>query len=204
MKRIITITAPSLAGKTTLMRFLQQRFHGIHEVVSHTTRDPRRGEVHGRDYFFVSDDEFSSIEMVESVMVNDKKYGAAKKTFDLAFETGRLPIIITEPHGTAEIRSFAREVGWDHKAVFIATPLETRLGRFCHRLAGDRDGDVTAYTKRLLSMISDERDWHFMFPYDLVLNPRDALHPEKIIVKFEDLFGEKAIEPCDTNARACG
>ena len=55
---ILIISAPSGAGKTTLCRALLERFPGMKESVSYTTRTPREGEMHGVDYFFVSREEF--------------------------------------------------------------------------------------------------------------------------------------------------
>ena len=63
MKQIVTLTGPSLSGKTTLMRRLQS-LGGFKEIISHTTRPIRAKEANGVDYHFVTEQEFDSIDMV--------------------------------------------------------------------------------------------------------------------------------------------
>ena len=57
---IVILSSPSGAGKTTLVNLISQKKNFINSV-SHTTRKPRSNEVHGRDYFFVSDEEFKNL-----------------------------------------------------------------------------------------------------------------------------------------------
>jgi guanylate kinase len=63
MKRegvLYVISAPSGAGKTTLCKEIIDIFPNLRHSVSYTTRPPRTGEVHGRDYFFVGKEEFTA------------------------------------------------------------------------------------------------------------------------------------------------
>jgi guanylate kinase len=58
MKNFIVISAPSGTGKTTICRKLQDQFSELDFSISCTTRQQRKNEINGRDYFFISQDEF--------------------------------------------------------------------------------------------------------------------------------------------------
>jgi len=80
------ISAPSGAGKTTLCKEVIDIFPNLRHSVSFTTRQPRLGEVDGRDYFFISQEEFQRMEaageFAESAQVHGNLYGTAIKTLD--------------------------------------------------------------------------------------------------------------------------
>lgn len=95
MKRegiILIISAPSGAGKTSLCNGLLKRFPNMRESVSYTTRAPRPGEMNGRDYFFVSRDEFQSMidddAFAEWAQVHGNYYGTALLTIEEARKSG--------------------------------------------------------------------------------------------------------------------
>lgn len=71
--RILLLLGPSGCGKTTLGQKLAEI--GIPELVSHTTRAMRKGEIQGQSYHFVTPEEFESIPMIESVCYAGKSYG---------------------------------------------------------------------------------------------------------------------------------
>ena len=58
---MVILSSPSGAGKTTITKKIQQKYHSFKISVSHTTRKPRPNEVHGVDYFFISQEEFKKI-----------------------------------------------------------------------------------------------------------------------------------------------
>ena len=87
MKRegvLYVISAPSGAGKTTLCKEVIDIFPNLRHSVSYTTRPPRNGEVHGRDYFFVGKEEFSRMveagEFAEWAEVHGNLYGTSLAT----------------------------------------------------------------------------------------------------------------------------
>lgn len=79
-KKIYIFLGPSGSGKTTLSQIFKNR--GIPELVSTTTRKIRLGEIHGVHYYFVEDDEFDTIEMLERSTYAGKKYGLSKAELD--------------------------------------------------------------------------------------------------------------------------
>ncbi|OAA68220.1 Guanylate kinase/L-type calcium channel [Niveomyces insectorum RCEF 264] len=83
--RPVVISGPSGVGKSTLCRKLLETYpETFSTTVSHTTRQPRPGEVDGRDYYFVSRDEFASLAaanaFVEYTEYNGHRYGTSKQT----------------------------------------------------------------------------------------------------------------------------
>jgi len=79
---LFVISAPSGAGKTTIIKAVMPRFPNLNYSISHTTRQPRPGEVHGKDYFFVAPGDFKAMveagQMLEWAEVHGNCYGTAK------------------------------------------------------------------------------------------------------------------------------
>lgn len=107
MKNLITISAPSGAGKTTLCRALQEQTD-MNFSVSCTTRDQRNYEVDGVDYHFISDNEFQQRaengEFVETENVHGCLYGTLKETIDHALVTGEILLFEVDVKGAMSIK----------------------------------------------------------------------------------------------------
>lgn len=80
---MIVVSAPSGCGKTTIVKSILSQMNNIHVSTSVTTRNPRQGEIDGKDYFFVDEKEFLSLKdqdyFLESAKVFDKYYGTPRK-----------------------------------------------------------------------------------------------------------------------------
>jgi len=89
-KNLYIFTAPSGAGKTTLIKrlisYAKKQKHKVHLSVSHTTREPRAGEESSKDYFFISEEEFkkniSDNQYLEHAVVHGNLYGTPKTQID--------------------------------------------------------------------------------------------------------------------------
>jgi len=105
---LIVLSAPSGAGKTTICREILRMFPDVRFSVSTTTRPPRPGEVDGKDYHFVSKEEFRERidrgEFIEWVENYGQLYGTSKKTMDAFLERGHDLILDIEPRGAKAIR----------------------------------------------------------------------------------------------------
>ena len=105
---LMVVSAPSGAGKTSICREILQRFPKIRFSVSCTTRPPRPGEINGRDYEFISDEEFRERmvrgEFVEWVENYGYLYGTSKKTMEAFLSQGYDLILDIEPRGAKAIR----------------------------------------------------------------------------------------------------
>jgi guanylate kinase len=105
---LVIVSSPSGAGKTTLTKRLLEEFKGQLEFsVSYTTRPMRTGEVHGRDYWFVSTDEFEAMvrdgEFAEHAFVHRNRYGTAAAPVEAALAQGRDMIFDVDWHGGAAL-----------------------------------------------------------------------------------------------------
>lgn len=106
---LIVISGPSGVGKDTIARrLIERRPDSFYFVVTATTRKPRPGEVHGKDYFFLSFDEFARMidedELLEHAMVYNDYKGVPKRQIREALESGRDVIMRVDPQGAATIR----------------------------------------------------------------------------------------------------
>lgn len=106
---LIVISGPSAVGKDTIARSLIERFpDSFYFVVTATTRAPRPDEVHGKDYFFVSHDEFARMieanELLEYAIVYNDYKGVPKQQIRDALASGRDVIMRVDVQGAATIR----------------------------------------------------------------------------------------------------
>ncbi|HET6528818.1 MAG TPA: guanylate kinase [Balneolaceae bacterium] len=130
--KIIVIVAPSGAGKTTICRLLLKEFPLIKFSVSATTRMPRNGEINGKDYFFLSDDEFvrqvDENHFLEWEFYNGNKYGTLQTEVDKLLKSGYFPLLDIEVKGALNVKNI---YGSDCISIFIQPPsidaLEQRL-----------------------------------------------------------------------------
>ena len=87
--RLVVLAGPTAVGKGSVSSFIRENFPGVHLSVSATTRKPRPGEVHGANYYFVTDEEFDELEssgrMLETATVhNAYRYGTPRAPIDEA------------------------------------------------------------------------------------------------------------------------
>jgi len=105
---LYVISAPSGAGKSTLCRELLDIFPELRHSVSFTTRNPRPGEVDGRDYFFVSREEFQRMVaedgFAEWAEVHGNLYGTALKTLRHCRDAGIDLLLDIDCQGAAQLK----------------------------------------------------------------------------------------------------
>ncbi len=103
------ITGPSGAGKGTLIKALAERVQGLEVAVSATTRPQRPGEVDGRDYWFLSDEEFldriAGGDLLEHVMyVSGRRYGTLRSELARIAEKGKVCVLELELEGALAVQ----------------------------------------------------------------------------------------------------
>ncbi|HDD44493.1 MAG TPA: guanylate kinase [Candidatus Desulfofervidus auxilii] len=105
---IFVISAPSGTGKTTLIRILMSRFPEMVFSVSCTTRPPRPGELHGRDYFFITETEFKNMvehgEMLEWAKVHGHYYGTPLPFIKEKLAAGKDIILDIDVQGARQVK----------------------------------------------------------------------------------------------------
>lgn len=122
--KIIIITAPSGSGKTTLVRRLLEACPLLGFSISATTRNPRPGEQHGKDYYFYSEPEFKALidedAFVEHEMVyTGKYYGTLKREVERIWESGQAPLVDIDVKGALAIQEAYPETSL---SLFIQAP----------------------------------------------------------------------------------
>ena len=137
---LFVVAAPSGAGKSSLVKALMELDSHIQPSVSHTTRAPRGQEKHGREYFFVSEQEFDAMveadAFVEWAHVHNHRYGTSKKAIEDRMSQGADVILEIDFQGAIQIkRIFANAI-----SIFILPPsweeLRSRLERRGEDTAG--------------------------------------------------------------------
>jgi guanylate kinase len=107
---VVVVTGPSGAGKGTLIRKLLERVPDLEVTVSATTRDRRPGEEEGREYRFLTPDEFlariDSGEFLEHVVyVSGHRYGTLRSELARIREHGHVPLLELETEGALEVKA---------------------------------------------------------------------------------------------------
>jgi len=165
---LFVISAPSGCGKTTILKRVIADLPGLVFSVSHTTRSPRPGEKDGRDYHFVSRDEFEAIRdaqpsgFLEWAAVHGSLYGTCREEVSRELAAGRDVILDIDVQGAIQVQERCAPV-----SVFIAPPsfaeLEQRL-----RNRGTESGRILA-----LRLENAEKELEAMDGYDyLIINDR--------------------------------
>ncbi|MBL7077568.1 MAG: guanylate kinase [Kiritimatiellae bacterium] len=129
---LIIVSAPSGAGKTTLCERLLAEFPEMVYSVSCTTRAPRGEEVDGRDYCFLSDDEFATRvehdDFLEHAVVHGHHYGTLRESVGSAMRNGQSVLMDIDVQGAAQVREALLAAGSDDPTgghwvdIFISPP----------------------------------------------------------------------------------
>lgn len=155
--RLYVITAPSGAGKTTLVHALTMRHPELRFSISYTTRKKRRNEANGVDYIFVDKQEFERLqeqgEMLESATVFDNLYATSRRQVEQHLGDGYPVILEIDWQGAAQVR----ESMPDCVSVFILPPSLDELER---RLRRRRTDSEAVIERRLRDAVSDMDHWH--------------------------------------------
>ena len=182
---MLVLSSPSGAGKTTLSRRLLDSDDNITMSISATTRAPRPGEVEGRDYYFLSTEDFGIMrnrdELLESAKVFDNYYGTPRKPVEDALSDGRDVLFDIDWQGTQQLTESAKG---DLVRVFVLPPSAQELERRLHSRAQDTE-DVIA---RRMAKASDEISHYSEYEYIIVNDdPEKAFRELQAILQAERL-----------------
>ncbi len=119
---LIVFAAPSGAGKSSLIKEIISNNENIELSVSATTRSPREGETHGKDYFFITDNEFNDLKkkdaFIESADVHGHQYGTLKAFVEEKLENNINVVLDIDVQGFIQISNSIKEV----ISIFIIPP----------------------------------------------------------------------------------
>ncbi|WP_120496406.1 guanylate kinase [Kiloniella sp. EL199] len=162
---MLVLSSPSGAGKTTISRILLEREEELTLSISATTRQIRPGEIHGKDYFFVSPDEFNSMvdnnEMLEHATVFDNKYGTPSEPVEQGLASGQDVLFDIDWQGTQQVAAKAPN---DIVRVFILPPSLQELERRLYARAQDSEEVV----KGRMAKAADEMSHWAEYDYIIV------------------------------------
>ena len=135
-KHIFIFVGPSGAGKTTLIERIKNDC-GIPNLITHTTRLKREGEIDGVNYHFITEDEFNKLEKVEWAKYSGNYYGLSKKEIDDKLKYNDIVLISQEKNGALKTKS---EYGDCVKIVYVYVSPDTMEDRM--RLRGDNEKTI--------------------------------------------------------------
>ena len=154
--RLYVVSAPSGAGKTSLLKALMAREPAIQFSVSYTTRKPRPNEIAGRDYHFVSVERFKDMadkdEFLEYAQVFDNYYGTAVHAVQEALANGEQLLLEIDWQGAQQVRKRIPEA----RSIFILPPSS---GALEHRLKARSTDSDEVIQRRLKDAAADIGHW---------------------------------------------
>lgn len=184
---LFVVSAPSGAGKTSLVRELIERLDGIQVSVSHTTRPQRNGEVNGVNYHFtersVFEDMIARGEFFEHARVFDNYYGTSSRAVQALLDAGQDVVLEIDWQGARQVRDRMP----DAVTLFIMPPSRHELE---HRLANRGTDEHAVIVRRMQDAVS-EMSHHDEYDY-LIIN-------DDFTTAFEEL---KAVIVCHRLAAA--
>jgi guanylate kinase len=144
--RLTVLSGPSAVGKSTVAARLREECPWIWQSVSVTTRPPRPGEMNGREYFFVSEQEFEAMaargELLESATFAGNRYGTPRAPVQERLEQGKPALLEIDVAGARQVRAAVPGA----LLIFMAPPTWAELER---RLVGRNTESPEAVSRRL-------------------------------------------------------
>lgn len=187
MKKVIIFSAPSGSGKTTLVKHSLEKFSDLEFSISATTRELRGNEVHGKDYYFLTPNEFKK-KITEDAFVEyeevyrDKFYGTLKSEIERIWDNQKVVIFDVDVVGGVNLKKI---FGDSALSIFIAPPsiqeLEKRL------IARNTDSLETIKTR--INKAEEELGYQHLF--DQVLINDDLETAKKEIENIISNFTQK-------------
>lgn len=196
---LITLTGPSCNGKSTILRHLTEHF-GLETIVSTTTRGIRPGEVGGKDYYFITDEQSRQLEsedkFAELITFRGVRYGVTKEEMSKKLSGEKISTIILEPVGVGIYADLCRQLNVLHFKVFVDTPLDVRVQRLRDRMFDDISRRVIttlanasldnieraveaagrSHVDRLVATLTEEQTWARTHNWDLVVDGTEPVN----------------------------
>jgi len=159
--KLFVITAPSGAGKTSLIEALLKDDPSLGLSVSYTTRPPRPGEQDAREYHFVDDREFLAMrdrgEFLESAEVHGNRYGTAKQVIGEALSRGHDLLLEIDWQGAQQVRKlYPGCVG-----IFIVPPSVQELERRMRERGQDSDAVIRRRLENAREELAHQREFKY-------------------------------------------
>lgn len=164
---LFVVAAPSGAGKSSLVKALMELDARVQPSISHTTRPPRGQEVHGREYYFVSQDTFDQMVLqgafVEWAQVHGNRYGTSKQALEQRIKQGADVVLEIDYQGAIQVkRIFPNAV-----LVFILPPSWEELRSRLERRAEDSAEVIEVRLQNAATEMAHAKDFDFVIINEL-------------------------------------
>jgi guanylate kinase len=159
---LFVVAAPSGAGKSSLVKALMELDAKVHPSVSHTTRQPRGQEKHGREYFFVSPPEFDQMiegnAFLEWAHVHGQRYGTSRKAIEDRIAQGADVILEIDFQGAIQVKKlFANAV-----LIFILPPSWEELKSRLHNRGEDAPDTIDLRLQNAADEMAQAREFDYV------------------------------------------
>ncbi len=183
-EKIIIITAPSGAGKTSITRYLLQKYPQLAFSISAATRSPRGKEENGKDYYFMSVEEFrhhiQQNDFVEWEMVYEGKYyGTLKKELDRIWDKGQTPMLDIDVKGAIHVQ---QQYPDQTLSLFIEPPSVDELRKRLFGRGTETDESLQARINKAAYEISFKHHFDHIIVNDNL--EKACAEAEQLILKF--------------------
>ena len=171
--KLFLVSGPSGAGKSTLVKKILGLLPNISYSISHTTRAPRADEINGKDYFFISSEEFkdkiAKKQWLEWAKVHDNYYGTSKSFVEDNLKKGQSILLEIDVQGTEQVMNPVMNPDINLVSIFIMPPSFEVLSQ---RLTG-RGTDSQAVIEKRLNNAKSEIAQKAKYQYIIVNDELD-------------------------------
>ncbi len=181
---LFVVAAPSGAGKSSLVKALLEIDSGVAPSVSHTTRPPRGKEKHGREYFFLSNEEFDRMverdAFVEWAQVHGHRYGTSRQAIEERIKNGSDVMLEIDFQGAINIKKiFANAV-----LIFILPPSWEELRARLQRRGEDSAEVIALRLKNAALEMAQAKEFDFVIINELferaVFDLKTIVHAQRL------------------------
>jgi guanylate kinase len=195
---LITLTGPSLTGKSTLAKELEKL--GCEELVSFTTRPMRANEVDGKTYWFLTHEKIQEYqqrnELMELIELGEHAYGLSKEEFDRVMGLGKVGVLVVAPNGLKQVREYCENFDIPVYSAFVNNDKHVLVKRFLERFKDDSLANVDNYVKRFMQFDEEYIEWtkpalDGEMKYDVILPKFEESNTSEAIATILEQSGKK-------------
>ena len=186
LNKIIIISSPSGAGKTTICKELLKNNKDVNLSISYTTRQKRINEIDGKDYYFVTNKEFMNLKkkhfFIETAKVFNHYYGSPYQNVINAFKKNKSILFDIDWQGANKLRKkYSKD---DIIDFFILPPNKSELRKRLNKRGRDNKSEIKMRLSLALSEISHHNDYKYVIINDKL---NETISNIKKIIKYNQL-----------------
>lgn len=170
--KLFIVSGPSGVGKTTVVDLLLKEMNNLKRLITCTTREPREGEEHGRDYFFFHRDHFEKLirtnHFVEWERIHGKYYGILKIYIDGELASGNNLIVIVDVKGKESLKIFYPKA----KSIFM---IPSKPEDLLERLENRGEKDIAERFGKAIEMMTHKGEYDHILINDNINITKECL-----------------------------